>query len=410
MPIKRIVPVDMPLVAPRVTPDTRTLGAILKLASDQQAQSELIRAAQQGRMWSQFGELFQNFQQGRRQKADQAKALEVRAAEQAAAERLKRDEMGERAAERKEAARMRQEGVDRDTAIYTAENTTPGPINRFEAEIMAKFPGTAARVRGQQTLPATVTPGAMGAVSQTPEAFNVLEPSPQQTRQAQIDAAAREREAQMVKDREADNARMDSAAKEAQRHNRVVEARQPRELANVVVQGPDGPLILDRSTSQTRRVMGPDGKPVGPMPSASERMDSRKFSKAAPVLKGIGELSERINTLNGVVASAVGAVEKEKAKINLNDDIAEYEALVSGFTPMIARALGHTGVLTEQDVQSVKNLFPRPEDSKSLRNRKVNRMMGIIGELEGVEGVTPSSAAPVTVDPVDALIKKYGGG
>lgn len=387
MPTKRIEYVNQPLVLPRVTPDTRTLGNILRLAAQQEAETAMLQGQNSGRMWSQMGELFNRFQQGRQQKIEQAKALEVRALEREMADKLKRDEMAERAAERREAQRMRQEGVDRDTAIYTAENTTPGPINRFEAEILSKFPGTAARVRGQQTLPARVTPGAMGEVSQVPEAFPVLEPSPQQTRQAQLDTAAREREAQMQRDREADNARMEAAAKEAQRHNRVIESRQPREFADVVVQGPDGPLILDRGTGQTRRVTDPDGKPVGPPSSASERMDSRKFSKSAPILRGIGELSERINTLQGLAAKATGEVERQKAKLNLNDDIAEYEALVSGFTPMIARALGHTGVLTEQDVQSVKALFPRPGDSKSLRDRKVNRMMGIIGELEGVEGV-----------------------
>lgn len=207
MPTRRIEYVDQPLVLPRVTPDTRTLGNILRIAAQQQAETAMQQGQNSGRMWSQMGELFNRFQQGRQQKAEQAKALEIRSLERAMDEKLKRDEMSERAAERKEAQRLRQEGVDRDTAVYTAENTTPGPINRFEAEILAKFPGTAARVRGQQTLPATVTQGAMGSVSQTPESFDVLEPSPQQTRQAQIDAAARERERQMAANRAEDNRR-----------------------------------------------------------------------------------------------------------------------------------------------------------------------------------------------------------
>jgi len=170
-----------------------------------------------------------------------------------------------------------------------------------------------------------------------------------------------------------------------------------RELAREVIQGPNGPLLVNKETGATTSIIGPDGQPVKTAMSAQERMDSRKFSKAAPVLKGIGELSERINTLQGVYAKAAGEVEKQKAKINLNDDVAEYESLVSGFTPMIARALGHTGVLTQQDVDSVKALFPRPGDSKTLRDRKIARMMTIIGELEGVEGV--SGVAPPKKNP-----------
>jgi hypothetical protein len=141
---------------------------------------------------------------------------------------------------------------------------------------------------------------------------------------------------------------------------------------------------------------GPDGKAIKnpkPIPSAQERMDSRKFQKAAPILSAVGELSEKINTQQGVIAKLKGAEEIAKAKVNLNDDVSEYMALVSGFTPLVARSLGHTGVLTQQDVDSVKELFPKPGDSKSLRDRKVKRLMDIVGQLEGTEGV-PTKAKP----------------
>lgn len=184
---------------------------------------------------------------------------------------------------------------------------------------------------------------------------------------------------------------------------------QPREVL-----GDDGkPTIANYDALTGDHIDTKTGKKIGapkPVPSAMEQMDSRKFSKAAPVLKGIGELSERINTLQGVMASASGEVEKAKAKVNLNDDVAEYEALVSGFTPMIARALGHTGVLTQQDVDSVKNLFPTPRDSKTLRDRKIARMMGIISDLEGTEGVVKSGdddgGAPLRVGAFTVKVKK----
>ncbi len=91
--------------------------------------------------------------------------------------------------------------------------------------------------------------------------------------------------------------------------------------------------------------------------------------------------------------------------MNLNDDIAEYEAMISGFTPLIARALGHTGVLTQQDVDSVKALFPRPGDSKSLRDRKVARIEQLMGAIEN-PGAAPG---PTNTKPTaDDLLKKYG--
>jgi hypothetical protein len=115
-----------------------------------------------------------------------------------------------------------------------------------------------------------------------------------------------------------------------------------------------------------------------------ERKETLPLAKAKPVFDSISELSERINVNQGVLAKAVGEVEKAKARVNLNDDVAEYQALVSGFTPLIARSVGHVGVLTEQDVQSVRQLFPKPGDSKSLRDRKIKRLMSIVG------GVTES--------------------
>ena len=159
-----------------------------------------------------------------------------------------------------------------------------------------------------------------------------------------------------------------------------------------------GQPVMANYDATTGRYLDPQtGQPITtpkPIPSAAAGMDALKFKKAAPVLASIGELSEKINTLQGVYAKAAGAAAKQAAKVNLDDDVAEYEALISGFTPMVARSLGHTGVLTQQDVDSVKALFPRPGDSKTLRDRKIARMTTIISGLEHAGAVPP--AAPTT--------------
>jgi len=201
-----------------------------------------------------------------------------------------------------------------------------------------------------------------------------------------------------MRDREADNARQRQQFEEAVRHNRAMESRPTAGGVPVVVETQAGPMLVDRKTGAARPVTDASGKQVAPSLSASERMDARKFEKAGPVLASIAELSERINTQQGLLAKMSGGVEKVKAQANYNDDVAEYLALISGFTPLVARSLGHTGVLTQQDVDSVKELFPKPGDSKTLRDRKITRVRTIIGALEATErGKGSTSGGAVTV-------------
>lgn len=156
----------------------------------------------------------------------------------------------------------------------------------------------------------------------------------------------------------------------------------PQAPSAVIVQGPDGPQLVNKRTGVAEPVKDSGGENLGQAPTQQQRNTKAQYAKARPILGAISDLSERINTGQGVAAKAKGEVERQKAKINLNDDVAEYESMISGFTPLIARALGHTGVLTEQDVQSVKALFPRPGDSKSLRDRKVARIEQLMGAIE----------------------------
>ena len=163
------------------------------------------------------------------------------------------------------------------------------------------------------------------------------------------------------------------------------------------VLGDDGKPVMASFDPRSNRWLTPAGQSIAnprPVPSAAETQDARKFKQAAPILSGVSQLSERINTQAGLIAKMSGGVEKLKAQANYNDDVAEYEALISGFTPLVARALGHTGVLTQQDVDSVKALFPQPGNSKSLRDRKIARITSIIGDLEAGAGGTPSVTPP----------------
>lgn len=114
-------------------------------------------------------------------------------------------------------------------------------------------------------------------------------------------------------------------------------------------------------------------------PTAEQVNKGKAREQAGKIFDTIDRLSQRINTSEGLLAKMQGGTQKVQAMANYNDDVAGYEAMISGFTPLIARAVGHVGVLTEQDVQSVRALFPKPGDSKSLRDRKIEQVKYLMG-------------------------------
>lgn len=104
---------------------------------------------------------------------------------------------------------------------------------------------------------------------------------------------------------------------------------------------------------------------------------------SATVLGEIRQLSKRINTeSSGPQAKMTGLLRKGNAMIGNDNTLEEYDSLVSGFTPMVARAVGHNGVLTEQDVQSVKALFPKVGDNAKLATAKLDRVDRIMSGRE----------------------------
>lgn len=367
MPILPRQPIDQPFVRASFVPGIGTLQDILGRQGDVRAQMAMQGGQGAASTWAGLAQAFNQYQQTVRAQQAQAAMLAEKQREQKEATAIKLLELDDKAQERAEQNRIRLETegrAKRAEAMSRAGVTQPGVISSDTADALKD----SGRVQLQDGVP-------------------VLMRTPEQVRQAGLDLENKTAREQLQHDRENDNLRMQAQLDEQKRHNQVSEAKQPRALAREVVQGPNGPLLVNKETGRTEPIMGPDGQPLKTAQSAAERMDSRKFQKSAPVLKAIGELSEKINVNNGVYAKLAGGAEKLKAKANLDDDVAEYEALVSGFTPLIARSLGHTGVLTQQDVDSVKAIFPRPGDSKSLRDRKVNRLLAIVSDLEQTEGV-----------------------
>ena len=115
---------------------------------------------------------------------------------------------------------------------------------------------------------------------------------------------------------------------------------------------------------------------------------------AAAIIAKLEDLSGKINTAEGLTAKAGGMIRRGMAAANYDNDVAQYEALVSGMIPMVARALGHTGVLTQQDVDSVRDLFPRPGDSKSLAASKLANVKTLMQSAPADGAAEPDPAAP----------------
>ena len=87
--------------------------------------------------------------------------------------------------------------------------------------------------------------------------------------------------------------------------------------------------------------------------------------------------------MEGFAARGAGSWRKAAAIANYDDDLAEYEAVLNGAIPSIARKMGRTGVLTQPDVDSVRGMFPKPGDSKTLRDRKMARIRKIMNMPPG---------------------------
>jgi hypothetical protein len=116
------------------------------------------------------------------------------------------------------------------------------------------------------------------------------------------------------------------------------------------------------------------------MSGKSTKADSAtEPDRAISVLDALDELSGRINTQQGITARAGGVWASAAARANYDDDLAEYSAVLDGAVPLIARRMGHTGVLTQADVDSVKSMFPKAGDSKTLRDRKMARVRSLMG-------------------------------
>lgn len=90
-------------------------------------------------------------------------------------------------------------------------------------------------------------------------------------------------------------------------------------------------------------------------------------------------MGEGIFEAQGVIARLTGWWKHGMAFANKAPAVTEYNALLVGFSPILARSIGHTGVLTQVDVESVIQLFPKLGDGREEAERKLANVMDIMG-------------------------------
>lgn len=203
--------------------------------------------------------------------------------------------------------------------------------------------------------------------------------------------------------------------KEEERQNRAQIATQIRGQdvsASTTRRGQDISAQVQREgqrLSEAVETVLVDGKPtivrrsqaVGQQPAPSPTKADKDGPNVAAIMDQIDTLSQKINTEGGGPGANISAiVRKGRAMFNLDNDVAEYEALIKGMIPMVARAVGHTGVLTQQDVDSVRNLFPRVGDNATLAKNKMARVKQLIGSVQ-------PSTTPATPDAASGRVGPY---
>lgn len=142
-----------------------------------------------------------------------------------------------------------------------------------------------------------------------------------------------------------------------------------------------------------------DRKIVGP----KVREELANISKVSALFDRIAERAQKINKKYGPEAVVEGWSQRLKAKMQSDPEVQLLRKDRETLKPMFARAIGHTGVLTELDVQSAIAAIPDVGESAVVTLGKIRDFRGnmdtvhraIMGKVSTEYGTEPE-AAPTT--------------
>lgn len=233
MPTRPIEYVPQPFVRGQFTPSTATLGDALRRRGQIESDMALSRGQGSANVWAGLALAFNNYQQAVREQKVAEAALAQR--EQARQDELeeRRVRQAEQKAEREATEKHRKvtedrlaEAADRDARNELAAATQPGVLHPSLVPILEKT----GRVRVQDGVP-------------------VFLRTPEQVRQADVDAATRKREDAAAAERLADNERAAAGATEQARHNKVMESI-AQQNANTAAEHPRTPAKMPAAMAE----------------------------------------------------------------------------------------------------------------------------------------------------------------
>lgn len=203
--------------------NTGTMLDLLRLASASSARSAAQRGDLQANSYRTIGQLIAGVidrGQAERERRRLEEIDQQRYRDSLAVQREQFDAMErERLADREDRALQR----NRQGALDAIGSTPAGPIGPESAAAIRGYAPTSGLVRDQQTLPARVTPGALGEVSAEPAAYAVRDQTPEEIDRAQAVAFQRSQADATASARAADDARLQRQLEETGRHNRAME-------------------------------------------------------------------------------------------------------------------------------------------------------------------------------------------
>lgn len=117
--------------------------------------------------------------------------------------------------------------------------------------------------------------------------------------------------------------------------------------------------------------------------SASQKTAVIKSNSADAILDSIQSQVGDIGLQdNGVLARILGKGNEVAGNVGLNQNAKVYSDTSRGMASQLAKALGESGNLSDQDIQRAISLIPKLTDSKYEANQKLGQIRGIINTIK----------------------------
>ena len=160
--------------------------------------------------------------------------------------------------------------------------------------------------------------------------------------------------------------------------------------------GPDGQPVTMGIDPKTGKVINSNVTAAPPTVDARNRASALEAAK--PVFDQMDQLISKINTHNGLYATAAGTAAKLAAKSNLDNDVAEYNALLHTYAPVILRAHGLLRPQNDQINAFVNEAAVQPTDNSDLAMRKMRNLRKIGARMAAAFTQTdPDKAAEAAI-------------